>query len=64
MTAAATATILLAATDGGNELTVMRTVVQTMTMRITTSIVIVAACLSFIALLWAPELGLTWLVVR
>ncbi len=34
-----------------------------MTMRITTSIVIVA-CLSFIALLWAPELGLTWLVVR
>jgi preprotein translocase subunit SecE len=35
-----------------------------MTMRITTSIVIVAACISFIALLWAPELGLTWLVAR
>jgi preprotein translocase subunit SecE len=34
-----------------------------MTMRIT-SIVIVAACISFIALLWAPELGLTWLVAR
>jgi hypothetical protein len=35
-----------------------------MTMRITTSVIIVTVCLSFIALLWAPELGLTWLVVR